>query len=336
MRRASQPNRFWGPLVRIAISLGLLGFVLSRVGWEQTWQALSEARIPYLLAAFAVALLSMIVRAIRWKFLVDALGMQFSLARLAQLYFIGAFFSAFLPTEVGGDVMRMYEVMRQSERPAAALGTVLVDRATGLLGLLLMALAALGFSHSLVGREIAVVIVLLTVASWGSAVLLMQRDLLERLGLLRFVRRVRRLEEVYESVQACGMSAIGRALAVSLVLNTLLIAMNYLIALALGVRIELWYFVLFVPIVSALLMLPISMSGLGLREGAYVYLFAEAGVLTSQALTMSLIVYALRMATGLVGGILYAVQGVHELRAGSRLTGQDEQVLGDGRGRFQR
>ncbi len=315
MRRASQPERSWVPLLRIAISLGLLGFVFSRVGWEQTWQTLSEAHIPYLLAAFAVALLSMIVRALRWKVLVDALGMRFSLAKLAEFYFVGAFFGSFLPTEVGGDVMRIYEVMRHSERPAAALGTVLVDRATGLLGLFLVALAALGFSHSLVGSQIMVAILLLTAASWGSAVMLMQRDLLERLGLLRLLHRVRRLEEVYESMHQCGMRAIGRAVSVSIVLNALLIVMNYLIALALHARIELWYFALFVPIVSVLLMLPISVSGLGLREGAYVYLFVQAGVVASQALTMSLIVYALRVATGLVGGIIYALRGLQELRA---------------------
>jgi hypothetical protein len=61
-------------------------------------------------------------------------------------------------------------------------------------------------------------------------------------------------------------------------------------------------------------MLPVSMSGLGVREGAYVYLFAQAGVSTAQALAMSLLIYALRVAAGLVGGVLYALQGFRELR----------------------
>ena len=91
--------------------------------------------------------------------------------------------------------------------------------------------------------------------------------------------------------------------------------MNYLVARAIGVTISVWYFVLFVPIVSVVLMLPVSMSGLGVREGAYVYLFGQAGVSTAQALTMSLLIYALRVVAGLVGGLLYALQGLRELGA---------------------
>jgi uncharacterized protein (TIRG00374 family) len=302
-------------LLKLVISLALLALILSRVGWRETVQTLSGAHLPYLLAALAVHLVSIVGRALRWKVLVDALGMRFSLARLTELYFVGAFFSTFLPTEVGGDVVRAYEVVRHSDRPAAAVGTVLVDRATGLLGLFLMASFALAFSYSLVGLSIAATVVLLSVLSWGGAALLMQRGLLERLGLLRLVRRLGRVEEVYESIHASGLKAIAKALAVSLVLNVLLIAMNYLVARALGVTISVWYFVLFVPIVSVVLMLPVSLSGLGVREGAYVYLFAQAGVSTAQALTMSLLIYALRVVAGLVGGSLYALQGVRELRA---------------------
>jgi uncharacterized membrane protein YbhN (UPF0104 family) len=142
----------------------------------------------------------------------------------------------------------------------------------------------------------------------------MQRGLLERLGLLRLVRRLGKVEEVYESIHACGLKAIAKALAVSLVLNVMLVGTNYLVARALGVTISVWYFVLFVPILSVVLMLPISMSGLGVREGAYVYLFGQAGVPTAQALTMSLLIYALRVVAALVGGSLYAMQGVRELR----------------------
>jgi uncharacterized protein (TIRG00374 family) len=304
-------------LLKLALSLGLLAFVLNRIGWQQTLQALSQARIPYLIAALVLYLASIVVRAARWRFLVSALDMQLSLARLTQLYFVGAFFSTFLPTGVGGDIVRVYEVAQQSEKAADAVGTVLLDRAAGLLVLLLMAFVSLAFRHSLVGTQIAAAIVLLTVGGWGSLVLLMRRDLLERLGWLRLVCKIRQLEEVYNSVHACGVTAIGRALAMSLMVNLMLITMNVFIAWALGVQISLWYFFLFVPIISALLILPVSMSGLGVREGAYVYLFAQAGVLSSRALIMSLIVHVINMAAGLVGGILYALQGASELRSRS-------------------
>jgi hypothetical protein len=90
-------------------------------------------------------------------------------------------------------------------------------------------------------------------------------------------------------------------------------AMNYLVALALGIRISLFYFLVFIPIISFLLALPISFSGLGVREGGYVLLFGQAGVPPSLAFAMSLCVYAIAVATGLIGGVLYMLEGFRGL-----------------------
>ncbi len=314
MQTTRQPRKLLGPILRIALSLGLLTLVLTQVGWEQTWEAFRGAQLSSLAAALGLAFASVVARAFRWKILLDALGVRVSLRRLTELYFIGAFFSTFLPTGVGGDVVRAYELTRQSERPVEVVGTVVLDRATGLLVLFLMAATALPFSHRLIGPETAGLIVTLTVLGWGALALLLRRDWLERLGLLRWVSKVRALDQVYESAYACGTRPTGAALAASLGLNALLIGMNYLIGRSLGVFISLWYYVLFVPIISFLLVLPISLSGLGLREGGYVYLFAQAGVPAPLALTISLMVYAFNVATGLVGGILYVAQGLSGVR----------------------
>jgi uncharacterized protein (TIRG00374 family) len=315
MGKGRQPGRALGSALRIGLSLVLLALVLQQVGWEQTWQSLQGAQLPYLAAALGLALAGMVVRAYRWKILLDALGLETSLSRLTVLYFIGMFFNNFLPTGFGGDVVRVYELAKHSVKPAEAVGTVLVDRATGLLVLFLMALLALPFSYRLVGPEVAAAIVILSVLGWGGAVLTLKRDWLERWGLLRLVAKIRRLEKVYESVYACGPKAAAGALLASLVYNVLLIAINYWIALSLGVRVSVWYFLAFVPIISFLLVLPISLSGLGLREGGYVYLFSQAGVSAPLALTMSLIVYAINIVTGSIGGVLYAIEGVRGLRA---------------------
>jgi len=303
-----------GSVLKIILSAGLLIIVLKQIGWDQVWQTLRGARLPYLVLALALSLLGIGVRAYRWKALLDALGIKVSLTRLISLYFVGTFFSDFLPTAVGGDVVRAYEVAQHTENRAGAVGTVLVDRATGLLVLFLMASFALLFGYRLVGWHIVAVILLLTVASWGACILLMRRDWLQRLGLLRWVERVRQVQEVYEAVRACGSRAIAVALGASFVLNVLLISMNYLIALSLGVRVSIWYFLLFVPIISFLLMLPVSLSGWGVREGGYVYLFAQAGVAAPLALTMSLLVQSMQLAMGLIGAVIYIVDGMRGLR----------------------
>src|SRR5204863_9287088 len=87
------------------------------------------------------------------------------------------------------------------------------------------------------------------------------------------------------------------------------IAVNYLVATGLGQRIALGYFLLYVPIISTLLLLPISLNGLGVREGAYILLFASAGISSAAAASMSLAFWAITVCAGLVGGALYALQG---------------------------
>jgi len=296
-------------LLKVGLSLALLAILLKQGGWQQTLETLGKARFPHLAAAFVLYLVGIVVRAYRWQVLLSALRMDIPLARLTNLYFIGTFFNNILPTGIGGDVVRVYELSKQSKRPIESVGTVLLDRASGLLVLFLMALLALPFSYQLIAPSVAAVIVLLSLGSWAGLGFVLRRDWLERWGLLRIMDKIKQLRELYESIYACGPRAIGGALAVSLVFNVLLIAVNYLIALSLGLEIPLRYFLLFIPLISFLLVLPISLSGLGVREGAYIYLFAQAGVSAPLALAMSLLFYALNVATGLIGGALYAFAG---------------------------
>jgi len=297
-------------LLKVCFSLALLALLLRQIGWQQTLETLGKARFSYLAAALALYLVGIVVRAYRWQILLNALGMDTPLARLTVLYFVGTFFSSFLPTGIGGDVVRVYELSRQSKRPIESVGTVLLDRVTGLLMLFLIALMALAFSYQLIAPNVSAAILLLCLGSWAGLGLMLRRDWLERWGLLRIMAKIKQIRELYESITACGLKAIGGALAISLVFNVLLIAVNYLIALSLRVEIPLWYFLLFIPLISFLLILPISLSGLGVREGGYVYLFAQAGVSAPLALTMSLLFYVLNVASGLIGGVLYAFEGV--------------------------
>jgi uncharacterized protein (TIRG00374 family) len=313
MERTRQRKKALGSIFKIGFSLSLLALVLWHVGWGEAWESLRAAQLPYLGVALLLHVVAIPVRAYRWRILLTALGISVPLSRLTALYFVGSFFNTFLPTGIGGDIVRIYELGRQSGQPAAV-GTVLVDRATGILMLFLMALAALPFGYRLISPQTTWLIACLFLTGWGGLWLILRRDWLEKWGLLRILSKVKQIEEVYEAVHACGVKAISGALAASFALNLLLIATNYFVGLSLGVRISIWYYLLFVPIISSLLVLPISLSGVGVREGGYIYFFAQAGVAPPQALTMSLLVYAMNLTTGCVGAVLYIVEGARGLR----------------------
>lgn len=311
---AGRTGRLRAGLLKAGLSLALLAFLLTRVDLRATVDAFRGAEARYLLAALALYLAGVPLRAYRWQGLLSALRVSVPLRRLTSLYFVGTFFNNLLPTGVGGDVVRAYELSRDGAGAAAAASTVLADRATGLLVLLAMALVSTVFGYRLISTNLVLVIAAVSLGSFAGVAVLLWDDLWRRVGQrLPWLRQLlgrKGIADFYRFLQTCRGKPIIRALLISLIFNVVLIAINDLIALSMGVKISLWYFLLFVPLISFSLVLPVSVSGLGVREGAYVLLFGQAGVAAPLALAMSLAFYVLNVATGLVGGVIYAVQGL--------------------------
>lgn len=305
-------------LLRILVSLGLLAFLLTKVGMRETWETLRGTDLRYFLAALAIYLVSMVLKSYRWQILLRAQRVETPLPKLVSLYLIGTFFNQVLPTGFGGDAVRIYEFAHYSKRLAISITTVVVDRFTGLLVLFAMASLALVFSYQLVAPEVRAVIVFVFLGSLFVTWVFSQRVIwqrLTRLPLLSSLAQRGKVRELYESAQAYTLGPFARALAVSLALNILIMVTNYLAALSLGMQISFIYLLLFIPIISFLLVLPISFSGLGIREGGYVYLFTQVGVPSSLALALSLCIYSMILVTGLIGGLLYAVEGYKSMRS---------------------
>jgi uncharacterized protein (TIRG00374 family) len=304
-------------LLKVVVSLGVLAILLSKVDLEQVLQLMKEMDWLLFLAALLLFLSGSLVRAYRWGSLVWSLGVQVSWRRLVALYFVGSFYSLFLPTGVGGDAIKMYELSRDEGKTAAAISSVLVDRFLGLFVLLAMALLALVGGYRLVTPEARLIIAILFAGSLIGVVLVLQRTWIEalgrRLGLDRLLDRIEILRELYESLHLYSQAALLRATAASIIWNLILILGYYLLGLAVGIGLSLWYFFLFVPIISVLLMVP-SLGGLGIREGSTVLLFSQVGVDEHQALALALAFDLTLLISGLIGAETYIVQGVRGAR----------------------
>ena len=311
-------------LLRIGFSLGLLALLFAHIGIGEAMGAIRQMDVGAFIAALLLFQLGILIRAYRWQGLLEALDLHIPIARLLVLYLVGGFFSTFLPTGFGGDVVRMVELSRDSQHTPESIGTVFVDRLSGLVVLFGLAIMALPFSGGLITAKLRWVILAIAGSGILAAWLLFQKRwadlILSRLPLGD--RLQTRLADLYQAMHSCGMGAMGRALAVSLLFNLLLMAFFIVLGLGLGIRISLWYFLLFVPLVSFSLMLPISISGLGVRETTFVLLFGQAGVAEPQALALSLAFYGVTVLTGLIGGALYALEGMRGLAGSSTGEGQ--------------
>ncbi len=308
-------SKRWFNILKIVISAGLMIYLLAfQVNLGQLWQVVCQARWGYLVAAMVLMIVGTALRAVRWQVVLQALDITVPLRRLVHLYFVGAFFNIFLPTGLGGDAVKMAELAHSTGRAPEAIGTTLVDRATGLWGLFVLALLALPFSYALLPQGWLPIIALGTLGGVIGGWVVMGTPLVPWLGSKVRLPGQEKLERFYRSVSQLGYRALGKACIVSLVFDLLLILFNVLIASGLNVDQPLGVFLLFTPIISFSLALPISIGGLGVREQTYVLLFGSLGVSDAAAAAMSLINYALtNLVVGLLGGVLYALEGTKGL-----------------------
>jgi uncharacterized protein (TIRG00374 family) len=305
--------------LRILVSIVLIVLIVRSVDLAMLWNVLQSADPWYLVAALVVSMLGVAVRAVRWQILLRDQTVSASLGELTTLWFISFLFTNLLPSGIGGDAIKAYELSRSTGQSAQVISTVLVDRFMGLFALQAIALVALLFSWWLIPSQIAIFTVVIFGVSLLIAWLISSKPLWDglarRLPLFARALAVRPVHALVRSLQSYSSGALARAFGVGVSFNILLIAMNVLLGYALHMDLPLAYYLVFVPITSVVLIAPISFAGLGVREGAYVYLFTQVGVAQAVALSLSLLVYVIgTVAPGVVGGVAYLLRGAHSYR----------------------
>jgi uncharacterized protein (TIRG00374 family) len=315
-------------ILQLALSLALLAWLANRVGFDAIGSTLAGISWAWYVPAFLLFLGNILLRAYRWYVLVIALQQEVSYGRLVYLYFLGFFFNNFIPSGFGGDVVKVLALQRDQAQGAEALSSVVMDRLTGLIGSASIALIVLtwnGIQSWSGGTAIeldlpsllVLIAALVSIGIPAGFMLVRWVDPLEFLGThLPFTRRVTAsagVQRFVRTIRCYPLGALLRALAVTLPFTVGLVAIQYGIARALAVDVPFYLFFLFVPIIAIINTLPISFNGLGMREGVYQFLFVPAGVSSASAIAMSLAFYFLRVAAGLIGGLLYAVKSVRRL-----------------------
>ncbi len=301
-------------LIKLIISIGLLLLLFTLFDFRDSWNALRRIDYRYFGLAFLLFQGSLVIRSFRWRFLLDAVQVPVPIHRLLYLYYVGTFFNTFLPSGFGGDAVKMYELARHSHKGSEAVGTVLVDRLTGLVVLSAMGLASLPLAQRSLPREQIIVLALASALGLVGPWLLLQQNLADRILRLMPQGLRCRAQSLYDAVHTSGTQALWKALLISVLFNVILFILNFLIALGLGMRVPFLYFVAFMPLLSLSLLLP-SVGALGTRESAYVLLFGNAGVDEPMAIAMSLSFYFINVCTGIIGALLYALNSITELRA---------------------
>ncbi len=308
-------------LIQVLLSLILLSLLLYQVGFDEVLQTFANIQWGWYALAFALFLLNVVIRAYRWFILLHSLDSRPPFSRLLYLYFLGFFANNFIPSGFGGDVVKVVNLRQRYGRGAEALSSVVMDRATGLVGSSIIALVTIAwYALSNQTQRIALpttlwaVIALISIGIPLGFMLIRWSDVPgffeKRLPVVTGLPFYDKVERLINTVRRYPFPILLRSLFISLPFTISLIFIQYFIARALGADVPLSVFPLFVPLIALLNLLPIAFNGLGVREGVYLFLFVPVGVAPETAVAMSLAFYFLRVVTGLIGGLLYALNSL--------------------------
>lgn len=278
--------------LKITVSGLLLTFVLRKVGHQNLLSNLRAMDLRFFFLSSLIYLLATVLTAFRWRSLIQ--GSQ-PFSKLLSFCFIGSFFNHFLPGAVGGDALKAYYLYKETGQGGSSFGSVFMDRYIGYCALLSLGLISslIAFHDlSLVGLE------------WATPALF----LLFFTGSLLFFRfKIGRRSVFGAGFYDFSSSTLGdkrvviRAFLLSLAIQALTVLEVSVIAVGLGQHPPFTALFVFVPLIITVTAVPISISGLGLREGGFVVLFGLTGI-SAEASTAISVLWFLSMAAGSLAG----------------------------------
>lgn len=300
----------WG---KAAVSVGLLWLLFSAYDVQESVERLATIEIWSLaLAALAIPV-SLLSVTLRWRIVLASLGERIAVRAAFAIVMIGVFFNQVLPSNLGGDAMRIWRLCRGGVNLGRSVGSVMLDRVIAIMGLALLVLATLPLAVGLIADTAiltAFAAFILAVLA-GLAVLLW----LDRLILL--------VSRVLPGALVDALSALARdsravllnrrsafaVLGLAIFNQLLIVLLMAVLAWGLDIRAEPISFLVLIPPVLLATMLPLSFAGWGVREGTMVALFGAVGVAPGEALALSIAFGLLVLAGSLPGGVIWLVTG---------------------------
>ncbi|MHB1486810.1 MAG: lysylphosphatidylglycerol synthase transmembrane domain-containing protein [Acidimicrobiales bacterium] len=295
-----------GPAIRVVVSLAMLAILMSRLDLSRIIPAQRHYTAALIALALVATTVGMVLSALRWRLVLCALELPTKIRTAIRLYLAGLFVGNFLPSTVGGDLVRIMRLPTATGERSGPFASVVLERMTGWVVLPVITLATLrinpGLLHLGSASRVAVLV------STGTLVLLM--GILTAAGHPRLGGRLTHADGWARFLGAIHLGLVRfrhrpRAafsiLGVSFAYQLVVAAGVYVAAGALDLHLSVTAVLAFMPAVAIVSVVPLTIGGLGIREGAFVLFLHPLGVSTSQAIALGLMVYAMNLTVSLLG-----------------------------------
>jgi uncharacterized protein (TIRG00374 family) len=266
------------------------------------------------LIALSIALIitGMIIQSYRLKFLLDAQEIHLSIKDIIRLTFMGHFFNNFMPTAIGGDVIKGYFVSGGTKKKLETYASIAIDRMLGVITLMWIALVAIAFNYSKLRNKLVILIiaVIFIAGILFTALIFNERAARFFLFLKKALRKFKldeKMQRLYEATNNYRhhKALIFKALWLSLAAQLVYFFVIYILGVSISGYVPFMFFMLILPLISTVSMLP-SINGLGIRESGFIYFLGDA-MGREKAFALSLLYLGAILFISLIGGVLFLI-----------------------------
>jgi uncharacterized protein (TIRG00374 family) len=304
-------------LVKLSVSIGLLLFLFKKSDMGQFIERISHISPFFIIFGWVFYAICQWISAFRWQLFLKAKEEYVSLGKLFNFYMVGMFMNNFIPGGLGGDIIKTYRLHKLIKNGNLAIVSVFLERLTGFMGLTLLASLFIPFcmdrieSPEVLLAVSASLVFLLLILAFIWLPTMAKFNLW--IGKFIFPKSLyEKLSQLYLSLHLFShhRKTLFVTVLVSLILQFLFALYYFLAAEALGISVELIYFIVFLPAITLATMIPLSIGGLGPREAVMISLFHSIGVSSADVLSISLSVYAINLFLSLFGGLILVYDSI--------------------------
>ena len=304
-------------MLKTVFAITLIGVIVSKVNLDDVWLAFTMADKWLIAGAFLLYFVGLCIIATRWKLLLRVQGVTASLFTLIKSMMVAIFFNNFLPSTIGGDAMRAYDTWKLGGDKTQSVSIVFIDRLFGVFTLFILALLALLLTSTGISfiPNIKFWILMAVAAGFiGIYILFFQArpisQFLHRHAQTKPNLLIRLVEKIFDvfAVYNGKPGVLFSALLLSLLLQINVILHYYLLALSLGIDIPLQAMFIIVPVAIVVMMMPVSINAIGVREAIFVTMFGLYGVSNADALAFAWISFILITVLGIIGGLVFMMR----------------------------
>ncbi|MFO7891306.1 MAG: lysylphosphatidylglycerol synthase transmembrane domain-containing protein [bacterium] len=304
-------------LLKLIISFALIVFLIKRIGISSIIEVISSVSLVWIGLALCIFLVSHCIGSYQWWLLLQAEKIKINFFNALKFYFVGLFFNNFLPSSLGGDLFRMFDINKFSSKGTSAVFSVIIDRFMGFF--VLSCFAVLAFPVIILENlfdQQYITYFLIFIGIWVFILFLFFNKkvaqpfawVYEKLAPEEIHLKT---IEVYRKIHSFGRSRslFIKLVFISILIQSLRIFMHYMVSRSLDVNVSCKYFFFIIPFIAIISSLPISIGGIGIRESIGMILFSSiAAIQNDVAVSIEFLAFLVAIFSSLPGGIIFIIR----------------------------